>query len=253
MNTLHDLIYITRKRGLYVDKSLSSLTPDQTLPIKNAVLSMASKAVCFDFGDSEMQFGFSDGEPPRLPFPTVWAEIDIFTVEEEKVRSGALFEETDKDLYALFFVRHKGSHWKLVSVAYTDWIDGKRKMFASPPREDGGHVRLPSIYFKAFEAIQCVNVERVEQKPLPMQARKARSRGVPIFSTWTLALKLSRKESQKLGGTHASPRVHLRRGHVREFAPGRTTWVQSCVVRGKGRGMIAKDYAVTTGLDAPLD
>jgi len=249
MNSLHDLIYLTRERGLYVDNSLSSLSPEQVSPIKKAVLDMAGRAICFDFGDSEMQFGFSDGEPPKLPFPTVWAEIDIFTVDGEKHRSGALFTETEDNLYAVFFVRHKPDPWRLVSFAYTKPIDGKRKVFATPPREDGGHVRLPLIYFKAFEAMQCVNVERIEQKPLPMQARKAKARNVPIFSTWTLALKLTRKESQRLGGTHASPRVHLRRGHVREFAPGRTTWVQSCVVRGKGRGMIAKDYAITTGLE----
>ena len=43
------------------------------------------------------------------------------------------------------------------------------------------------------------------------------------------------------GGTHASPRVHLRRGHIRKIADGRTVWVQACVV-GSKHGMVLKDY-----------
>jgi len=33
-----------------------------------------------------------------------------------------------------------------------------------------------------------------------------------------------------LGGTHASPVPHLRRGHVRRYEDGRKTWVRSCLV-----------------------
>jgi hypothetical protein len=33
-----------------------------------------------------------------------------------------------------------------------------------------------------------------------------------------------------LGGTHASPVPHLRRGHRRVYEDGRQTWVRSCLV-----------------------
>lgn len=35
------------------------------------------------------------------------------------------------------------------------------------------------------------------------------------------------------GGVHASPRPHLRRGHVRHFEDGSTTWVSPCFVNGE--------------------
>ncbi len=46
------------------------------------------------------------------------------------------------------------------------------------------------------------------------------------------------------GGTHASPRLHLRRGHPRQYAPGKYCWVQPCVVGNKAAGMVHKDYAI---------
>jgi hypothetical protein len=47
-----------------------------------------------------------------------------------------------------------------------------------------------------------------------------------------------------VGGAHASPRLHLRRGHARQFAPGKWTWVRDCAVGNKVAGVISKDYAL---------
>lgn len=47
-----------------------------------------------------------------------------------------------------------------------------------------------------------------------------------------------------LGGTHASPRMHWRRGHVRTMADGRKVQVKPCVVGDVARGTIAHDYVV---------
>jgi hypothetical protein len=46
-------------------------------------------------------------------------------------------------------------------------------------------------------------------------------------------------------GTHASPRTHLRRGHIRRFTNGTYTWVQSTLVN-PGHGGIDKEYMVKT-------
>jgi len=45
-------------------------------------------------------------------------------------------------------------------------------------------------------------------------------------------------------GTHASPALHLRRGHARQYSPGLYTWVQPCIVGNKKDGLVHKDYAV---------
>ncbi|MBF0148191.1 MAG: hypothetical protein HQL85_18705 [Magnetococcales bacterium] len=54
------------------------------------------------------------------------------------------------------------------------------------------------------------------------------------------------------GGSHASPRVHIRRGHIRHL-PTHNVWVQACVVGDKKNGVIHKDYRVCTlpSLNAP--
>ena len=44
-----------------------------------------------------------------------------------------------------------------------------------------------------------------------------------------------------LGGTHASPRWHIRRGHYRQL-PDRMVPVRECEVGDKTRGGVVKDY-----------
>ncbi len=45
-------------------------------------------------------------------------------------------------------------------------------------------------------------------------------------------------------GGHASPRFHVRRGHVRRLPDGRTTWVRQCTVGDAALGKIEKDYRI---------
>ena len=47
-----------------------------------------------------------------------------------------------------------------------------------------------------------------------------------------------------LGGTHASPRWHIRRGHWRNLADGRRVFVRECQVGDMARGGVVKDYEV---------
>lgn len=47
-----------------------------------------------------------------------------------------------------------------------------------------------------------------------------------------------------LGGTHASPRQHDRRGHYRKLRSGKQVWVKSCKVGKASDGVVFKDYVV---------
>lgn len=53
-----------------------------------------------------------------------------------------------------------------------------------------------------------------------------------------------RATAADLGGSHASPRWHLRRGHWRQLADGRRVFVRQCEVGDPARGGVVKDYAV---------
>lgn len=50
------------------------------------------------------------------------------------------------------------------------------------------------------------------------------------------------------GGTHASPRWHMRRGHWRNYKSGKRVWVEQMEVGDKSKGVIVKDYVVTNHL-----
>jgi hypothetical protein len=53
-----------------------------------------------------------------------------------------------------------------------------------------------------------------------------------------------RAAAQKRGGTHASPRWHIRRGHWRTLGDGRQVFVRSCEVGDPARGGVVKDYRI---------
>lgn len=47
------------------------------------------------------------------------------------------------------------------------------------------------------------------------------------------------------GGTHASPRLHERRGHWRRLHSGDSVWVRPCLVGDPDRGVVEHDYRVS--------
>lgn len=92
-------------------------------------------------------------------------------------------------------------------------------------------------------AMNCKNVSTVKNNPPVNLNKKREKKGkLPLFSYYTLELNGRNEKGKLQGGTHSSPRVHLRRGHPREYRPGKWTWVQPCVVGNKKMGIIHKDY-----------
>lgn len=52
------------------------------------------------------------------------------------------------------------------------------------------------------------------------------------------------RTSEPRGGTHASPRWHVRRGHWRQLADGRRVFVRACEVGDPEHGGVVKDYII---------
>lgn len=101
-----------------------------------------------------------------------------------------------------------------------------------------------------LEALSCANVradiaERVDPN---VNARRIRARKMPIFETRILTVLCPRQPINRTGsaGDRASPRQHLRRGHVRHLADGRRIWIQAAVVGDPANGRIRKFYQVRT-------
>lgn len=106
--------------------------------------------------------------------------------------------------------------------------------------------RAHAYALNLFYVLGCSNVEATNNSALTaLNKKRARAGKYPVLEYKTLVLKVNGQASngQPQGGSHASPRVHLRRGHVRHLDSGRRVWVQACVV-GSTHGMVLKDYRV---------
>lgn len=97
-------------------------------------------------------------------------------------------------------------------------------------------------------ALKCKNVSSVEIKPSIEANQLRRARGKQPFYSYHM-LEIGGQATQQTpaaGGTHSSPRIHLRRGHIRQHPTAGSVWVNACVVGNKELGMVAKDYRVVT-------
>lgn len=95
---------------------------------------------------------------------------------------------------------------------------------------------------------------RAAAKPnsLTNQRRAARGKAPLIYDWHTVTIEPATPKGEVLGGTHASPRQHERRGHWRNLADGRRVWVRHCIVGNAALGTIFKDYEVKkSGKDSP--
>lgn len=97
--------------------------------------------------------------------------------------------------------------------------------------------------WELIEALSCRNVraKKIEQ---PRLRKAGLSKGREFFDYHVLTIDGAHGESQTLGGSHASPRFHLRRGHIRRHPTAGNVWVNACTVGDRSIGSVAKDYRI---------
>jgi hypothetical protein len=102
------------------------------------------------------------------------------------------------------------------------------------------------MLFQFCFTVNCQNVRREVHLPSIALSKKRHKAGkVPLYSHWTLVLNGDGDaKGRELGGSHASPRLHLRRGHLRRLDTGPVIWVRHCMVGNPDRGVVEKDYAM---------
>lgn len=74
--------------------------------------------------------------------------------------------------------------------------------------------------------------------------RKLAQGKAPTYDWRTVYIQPVRPRSEARGGTHASPRLHDRRGHLRRLQSGRNVWVMPCKVGSAALGTVFHDYEV---------
>jgi len=251
MPMLHDLMDNIRKGKVY-DKNIKLVAAEARDALK-WVLANARDAVCFGAGpyESISPLKFIP-ELFHFPYEVTWVEGSMAGAGGI---SGCLCVETGERQWDIaLFEKSAGIAWVLVAVNRFHLLEPTDTSFVCESvvefSDNGGFeycnqmVTNNLAYF--LMALNCTNVSRVEHvAPKILNAERKKKGKQPIFSYWTLHLPNESGSSAELGGTHASPRLHLRRGHIRQYAPGKHTWVQACVVGSKELGMVTKDYRVS--------
>ena len=112
---------------------------------------------------------------------------------------------------------------------------------------------IGEFYPDITAAIQCCHALRAgasfEEKRETSSSRRWKfdKRGVGGFTYHVLKIPTHPREghiSSGGGGTHASPRLHIRRRHIRTLPSGALTFVRECFVGEQDRGVVQKTYEV---------
>jgi len=74
--------------------------------------------------------------------------------------------------------------------------------------------------------------------------RKIAQGKVPAYDWRTVTIEPTEPQKEHKGGTHASPRLHDRRGHLRRLKSGKNVWVKPCKVGDINKGIVFKDYQI---------
>lgn len=82
------------------------------------------------------------------------------------------------------------------------------------------------------------------RKSLINSKRKAKGLGPVLFDWHTVTIEPQAPKADSKGGTHATPRLHDRRGHWRTYPSGKRGWVRDCKVGDASKGAVFKDYRI---------
>jgi hypothetical protein len=83
------------------------------------------------------------------------------------------------------------------------------------------------------------------RKSLINSKRAAKGKSPALFDWHTVEVSPPTLKSDHQGGTHASPRLHDRRGHWRTIKKtGKRVWVRNCKVGDASKGVVFKDYKI---------
>ena len=140
-----------------------------------------------------------------------------------------------------------------LDAEYNVWLPGLYRLtYEKDPNEkfEGAIQDVLGDVLWSLELLEALSCSNVSHQPIEAidprkNAKRIKAGKLPIYETRILTIEAgkSTQSSQSHGGTHASPRQHLRRGHIRRLAD-KNIWVNSCVVGKAETGVIEKQYHV---------
>lgn len=240
------------EKDISIVRTIRDRAGELPLKIMDRLRDCADNAICFNFGEVDdlldLRATSMDAMHVSLPYDYVWFEFNVSFNErgEIPILFAAMAENVANNEVLLTVILRKLGEYMYVGCGETK--NNLRLIHPLHPAVDNfAYGAARGILRTALCAMQCVNITATECVP-PKKLQKARQkRGKqPLFSYWTLDIDIPRfnHNTNDLGGTHRSPRLHLRRGHIRQLASGNYCWVQPHVVGNKKLGVVHKDYSV---------
>lgn len=201
------------------------------------------RAVKFDLGEYDLPTApVGMRRESRPPFPYTLLQFDT-NVGRQIVLWKQVGDDTYNGIIAGAAKITGEQNWRVLHPRQI--IDG-RVIDSDQKTRDVAH-HWASLAVNTFAVIACSNVQYRDIEPDHALQRSRAQRGKPLLFGYKILVinPAGRIEAKNdsIGGHHASPRVHLRRGHIRRL-PTMNVWVQPCVVGDKTRGMVHKDYRV---------
>jgi hypothetical protein len=187
-------------------------------------------------------------DPLRLPHAEVIFEVQDQTGERESHLVYA--RQCGEHIEGVYLYKiGTGKGWTDVLADVTLHQGGAAEVETHPAASEEARQIYPvvatGIIWRALAILSAEHV--VERQAVPLMRRRKLARAGVTGWDWNLVsfnpAELKPK-SPPLGGTHATPRWHIRRGHWRSLADGRRVFVRECEVGDKPRGGVVKDYEV---------
>lgn len=224
----------------------------RNMPAGPALAAAVRSAVQFDFGDADevpVARG-ADFADARAPFNDCVLQ---FTMPNGEACSHVLIfwrGQPDGSVHLMSAWKFRGiDEWRTTApLEITRTADGFHYEGVGYDESVEAVQRAHAIALNAFYILGCANVQTVDHDaPAALNKKRARAGKFPILTHKTLVVVADAARTARVdrGGTSSSPRVHLRRGHIRRLDEVRRVWVQPCVV-GSKHGVVTKDYRVTT-------
>lgn len=103
-------------------------------------------------------------------------------------------------------------------------------------------VQMLAMFFCGLEENQTTMYQPVLKNTYTN--KRLKQKGKPLHYEWkTVIIEPSKPKRESLGGSHASPRLHDRRGHWRFMKKsGKKVWVKQCKVGDPSKGMVLHEY-----------
>lgn len=225
-----------------------------------SLLGLPAPVTCFEYPWTHEKGSYPVQAPKRI---TLVVDGKQFEQPEEKAAARVAFfslfyDESFKQWTVADHVFSVPAHpqilrgptsqsWGVKNAQIVNLIDGEAVL-----PDEAGLTEVAGQYFPDILAVmQCCHAlragarfeERSEQSG--SRRKKFRKKGVDGFVYHVLKLPAGvRSSGPPAGGSHASPRFHLRRAHIRKLSSGSLTFVRHCFVGQQERGKVEKSYSV---------